>query len=152
MIVTGLTPAEVVDFLSQSVTYLELRLKDCSPTLLRPIGQTKPKPETSWRWFNQVRQAVEQGCIRIPILHAANSAAMMQIPRGALDAVRTGIALYGMDPSIDRPPVFEIHPALCLKSRVSRINQLFRGRGRKLRADFHRQETHTSSSCSHWIW
>ena len=37
--------------------------------------------------------------------------------------------MYGLDPSNEWPPVFEIHPALTLKSRVSRIRELPAGSG-----------------------
>jgi alanine racemase len=37
--------------------------------------------------------------------------------------------MYGMDPSSEWPPVFEIHPALSLKSRVSRVRWLEAGAG-----------------------
>ena len=65
----------------------------------------------------------------IPIVHAANSAATMRLPEAHFDAVRPGIALYGLDPSTEWPPVFEIHPALTLKSRVSRVRTLPVGAG-----------------------
>jgi len=43
--------------------------------------------------------------------------------------VRIGIAMYGMAPSDEWSPVFEIHPALTLKSRVARVCVLPPGSG-----------------------
>ena len=79
--------------------------------------------------FNEVRQSVEQAGFIIPLAHAANSAATMKLPQAHFDAVRPGIALYGLDPSSEWPPVFEIHPALTLKSIVSRVRTLPSGAG-----------------------
>jgi alanine racemase len=53
----------------------------------------------------------------------------MQLPESHLDAVRIGIAMYGLDPSDEWPPVFELLPALALKSRVSRVRRLPPGAG-----------------------
>ena len=125
----GLLPTEVVDFL--------LSLRDKPGIILEGLfthfatadwtDQTDARKQLAV--FNQVWQAVKQAGIRVPILHAANSAATMQFPEAHFDAVRPGIAIYGMDPSTEWPPVFEIHPALSLKSRVSRIHELTTGDG-----------------------
>jgi alanine racemase len=79
--------------------------------------------------FNQVCQAAEQVGVHFPLIHAANSAATMKVPEAHFDAVRPGIALYGLDPSSEWPPVFEIRPALALKSLVSRVRDLPPGAG-----------------------
>ncbi len=65
--------------------------------------------------------------LRPPLVHAANSAATMRIPEAHFDAVRIGIALYGMDPSNEWPPVFPLFPALTLKSRLVRVHELAPG-------------------------
>ena len=67
--------------------------------------------------------------IQVPVLHAANSAAAMMLPESHFNAVRIGIAMYGLNPSDEWPPVFEIYPALTLKSRVSRVRFLPAGAG-----------------------
>jgi alanine racemase len=79
--------------------------------------------------FNDVLSAVRQDGIHIPIAHAANSAATMRLPQAHFDAVRPGIAIYGMHPSSEWPPTFEIRPVLTLKSKVSRVRQLPAGAG-----------------------
>jgi alanine racemase len=53
----------------------------------------------------------------------------MRLPEAHFNAVRPGIAIYGLDPSGEWPPVFEIRPALMLKSRVSRVRELPAGAG-----------------------
>jgi alanine racemase len=76
-----------------------------------------------------VLAAARQTGIEIPLAHAANSAATMRLPEAHFDAVRPGIALYGLDPSTEWAPPFEIRPALTLKSRLSRIRRLPAGAG-----------------------
>jgi alanine racemase len=62
-------------------------------------------------------------------IHAANSAAAMKYRRCHYNAIRPGVGLYGLAPSSYWPPVFEIKPALTLKSRVCRVKDLPAGRG-----------------------
>jgi alanine racemase len=79
--------------------------------------------------FNGVLIAAHQAGFTIPVVHAANSAAAMRLPEAHFNAVRPGVAIYGMEPSSEWPPVFEIHPALTLKSKVSRVRELPTGAG-----------------------
>jgi alanine racemase len=79
--------------------------------------------------FKAVIAAAHNAGIHIPILHACNSAATMRLPEAHFDAVRPGVALYGMDPSTEWPPVFQIRPALTLKSLVCRVREIQPGAG-----------------------
>jgi len=78
--------------------------------------------------FDDVLAALRAAGIT-PLAHAANSAATMHLPGSHLQAVRVGIAMYGLEPSSEWPPLFEIRPALTLKSRVSRVRDLPAGSG-----------------------
>jgi alanine racemase len=79
--------------------------------------------------FTEVIQAARSIGMVFPVLHAANSAAAMRLPEAHFNLVRPGIGLYGMHPSSEWPPVFELRPALALKSLVSRVRQLPAGAG-----------------------
>ncbi len=74
--------------------------------------------------FNAVVAALRAAGIEIPLAHAANSAAAMTLPEAHFNAVRIGVAMYGMAPSEEWKPVFPIRPALCLKSKVCRVFDL----------------------------
>jgi alanine racemase len=79
--------------------------------------------------FKQVLSAVYQAGFQPLLVHACNSAATMMLPEAHFNAVRIGIAMYGMHPSSEWPPAFEIRPALTLKSLVSRVRELPIGAG-----------------------
>jgi alanine racemase len=79
--------------------------------------------------FKQVLLAVQQSGFQPPLVHACNSAAAMRLPEAHFNAIRIGIAMYGMHPSSEWPPVFKIRPALALKSLVSRVRELPAGVG-----------------------
>lgn len=57
--------------------------------------------------------------IQIPLYHAANSAAIIDLPHTHLDMVRAGIAMYGLYPSpeIDKNRI-KLAPAMELKSQI----------------------------------
>lgn len=67
-----------------------------------------------------VRAGIDPG-----LRHAANSAAVIDLPHTHLDAVRPGIALYGLYPSpaVDATRV-ELLPALALKTRVLQVKRV----------------------------
>ena len=64
---------------------------------------------------------------RPPLAHAANSAAILRLPDSHLDAVRAGIALYGLHPSPDVPLPDTFRPVLSWKARVAQAKMLERG-------------------------
>jgi alanine racemase len=58
--------------------------------------------------FGIFRRSLEEATaagLRPPIAHAANSAATLTMPHTHLDMVRSGIALYGLDPDVDDTPL-----------------------------------------------
>ncbi|MSQ15922.1 MAG: alanine racemase [Dehalococcoidia bacterium] len=59
--------------------------------------------------------------------HAANSAAIADLPEMALDMVRPGISIYGCYPSKMVGRSLDLRPVLSLRSYVTRVLQLSRG-------------------------
>lgn len=74
--------------------------------------------------FKAASDAITAAGHRIRLRHAANSAAMMTLPDSYFEAVRPGIAIYGMNPSDEVTAPFTLRPALALKSRVARVRTL----------------------------
>jgi alanine racemase len=72
-------------------------------------------------FLNQLR---ETG-IEIPIAHAANSAAIINMPEAHLDMVRAGISIYGLYTSeeMDRSAV-ELKPAMELKTKIIHLKKV----------------------------
>jgi alanine racemase len=57
-------------------------------------------------------------------LHAANSAAALRLPESRLDAVRCGIALYGLSPFGTDPREDGLEPVLSWRSELAQVKQL----------------------------
>jgi alanine racemase len=60
-----------------------------------------------------------------PVRHAANSAALIDMPQSHLDMVRPGIASYGLHPSdeVDKKHV-SLKPAMALKARIIHLKKV----------------------------
>jgi len=125
----GLMPEEVVEFLRLLRHLPGISVEGLFTHFATAdwVDQTYTRQQLAL--FNQVIMATREAGIAVPLIHAANSAATMMLREAHFNAVRPGIALYGMDPSSEWPPAFEIRPALALKSLVSRVRQLPAGVG-----------------------
>jgi len=66
--------------------------------------------------------------IRFPLRHAANSAAVIDVPAAHLDLVRPGLMLYGIYPSpeVDHQSI-RLKPAMSLKCRITQIKDVAPG-------------------------
>ena len=59
------------------------------------------------------------------LIHAANSAALLQLPESHLDMVRPGIATYGLWPSEEMNKMqAELKPAMALKSKIIHLKKV----------------------------
>jgi alanine racemase len=125
----GLLPPEVVPFLRAAGSMSGVRLEGLFTHFATADAEDQTWVRQQLAVFNQVIGAVKAAGIEIPVFHAANSAATMKLPEAHFNAVRPGIAMYGMNPSSEWEPVFELHPALTLKSTISRVRELPVGAG-----------------------
>jgi alanine racemase len=119
----GLLPDEVLPFV------LELqKLPNLVPEgIFTHFSVADSDPDyTRWQLnrFQQVLAMLAEAGIRLPLAHAANSAAVLTLPESHLDMVRPGIALYGLHPSpqVRCPPDFR--PALRFKTQVAQVKTL----------------------------
>lgn len=125
----GLFPEEVVPFLAMVCIMEGLRLEGMFTHFATADARDGTWVLQQIKVFDEVIAAVRNAGIDIPVIHAANSATTMRYPQAHYNAVRPGIAMYGMNPSSEWEPVFNLHPALTLKSRISRVRDLPVGAG-----------------------
>jgi alanine racemase len=90
------------------------------------------------RFLEVVAATKSQG---IEVRHMANSAALLNIPASHFDAVRPGIAIYGLRPSstIANPCVRELKPVLEWKTRITFLREVPAGLGLSYGHAFHTQ-------------
>ena len=120
----GLLPDEVADFVRAASRLPGLELEGAFTHFAVADLADKDYTHRQFVTFREVLSALEDDGIHIPMRHVANSAAALDLPDLHLDAVRIGIALYGLRPSAEVEPAFPLVPALTLKSRVGRVRVL----------------------------
>lgn len=79
--------------------------------------------------FHSVLAALEERGLRPPIVHAANSAAMLALPEARFDMVRPGVAIYGIHPSDEVRLPDGFRPALAFKTQVAQVKWVPAGEG-----------------------
>jgi alanine racemase len=85
--------------------------------------------EKQERMFIELVAELESTGIRPPLVHAANSAAVLTRPSSYFDMVRVGIALFGMPPSASVPLPEGFKTPLAWKAQLSTVVKLPPGRG-----------------------
>jgi alanine racemase len=93
--------------------------------LMTHLATADSDPAFAEQQVERFRQATEPyaGLMR----HAANSAAALRIPSSHFDAVRCGVALYGLSPFGEDPAADGLEPALSWRSYVAQVKRLEAG-------------------------
>jgi alanine racemase len=68
--------------------------------------------------FHEVLRFYQRRSLPVPLRHAANSGAILQLPESHLDLVRPGVLLYGARPSADVPATVPVQQALRWVTKV----------------------------------
>ncbi len=80
------------------------------------------------RQFNDFLTLLKKNSIYIPIIHAANSAAVIDHPEAHFNAVRPGIAMYGIYPSeFVNKNKLNLTPIMTLKAQVAQVRVITKG-------------------------
>ena len=107
----------------------ELVLEGIFTHIARADERDKTSAKTQLAQFVRFVDHVEKETgYRIPVCHCSNSAGLMELREADMDAVRAGIALYGLWPSqeMDRSRI-SLHPAMEIKSRIVYVKEVEEG-------------------------
>ncbi len=74
--------------------------------------------------FQSLLADLDAAGLRPPLIHAANTAATINLPEAHFDMVRPGLGLYGLPPAPDTPIPAGFRPALTFKSTVGQVKIL----------------------------
>lgn len=80
--------------------------------------------EAQLRRFQHVLAALTSAGLRPPLVHAANSAALLRFPGARFDMVRPGIACFGLAPSPYVALPAALGPALSFHTEVAQVREL----------------------------
>jgi len=120
----GVMPDEAVAFFNQIATLPGLVVEGIFTHFASAEARDKTFTREQFQIFQDVLAELSAAGHPMPLLHAANSAAALDLPETHLDAVRSGLALYGLYPSDEVSHALPLKPALTLKSHVASVRQL----------------------------
>lgn len=78
--------------------------------------------------FHEMINELARRQITFEMIHAANSASIIQFKEAAFDVVRAGIILYGLWPSDETPKLVDIRPVMSIESHVVHVKTLPEGK------------------------
>jgi alanine racemase len=122
----GLLPSQVVSFFLELANYGNIEVTGIF-THFSVADSTDPlhrdHTDGQLERFRQVLSALDAVSKTPPVVHCANSAAILSRPETHFDMVRLGIALHGLDPSpaVPCPPDFQ--RALSFLTTVAQVKQ-----------------------------
>jgi alanine racemase len=125
----GLAPEEVPEFLSRLKELPRLNVEGLFTHFAVSDESTSAGRDTTdaqLSKFQSLLDSLSEAGLRPPIVHAANSAALLSLPASRFDMARPGIALYGLSPSRE-VRADGLTPALTWKSQVAQTRTVGRG-------------------------
>lgn len=125
----GIRPEEVPSFLQRCSTLSALRVRGIMSHF--PCADQRDKT-LSLEQIERFRTIAEASNIYgIEVRHMANSAAILDLPGSYFDAVRPGIAIYGLSPSrqIVSPRVKDLKPVFEWKTQITFLKEVSAGVG-----------------------
>jgi alanine racemase len=123
----GCSPSEALDLAPAIKKHRELHLQGLLTHFAVADEPDNPYTARQVAVFEAVRKELARSGIRPPLVHAANSAAVLTVPEARYDLVRCGIAVYGIAPAPELEGRLALKPALSLKARVSYVRHLVAG-------------------------
>lgn len=133
----GVRPDEAPAFLERCRSLPTLRVRGLMSHFARAGEADKTHALEQLERFRQLAAATQGHGIEVR--HMANSAAIFDLPRSFLDAVRPGIAVYGLRPSREttNPRVQALRPALEWRTRITFLKEVAAGTGLSYGHTFH---------------
>jgi alanine racemase len=135
----GIPPEELTAFLERCRNFPEVAVRSLMSHFPRADEADK---SYSMAQLARFRDLVEmKRCQGIQSCHMANSAAIFALPGSYFDAVRPGIALYGLQPSASPAHLAagELKPVLQLKTQIVFLKEVAAGVGLSYGHAFHTQ-------------
>jgi alanine racemase len=125
----GIRPQEVETFLAHCRALPSLRVAGLMSHFPRADQTDKTYSRAQIERFRGVVDAARAH--GVAVCHMANSAAILDLPEARFDAVRPGIAVYGLAPSneIANPRVRDLQPVLEWKTRITFLKEVPAGTG-----------------------
>jgi alanine racemase len=123
----GLSPKELLDLLENPLLQSPLQVDGLMTHLADADGKDSTFTEQQLGAFRAVQEQIRQRGVTIPLVHTANSAAIVRFPGAHFSLVRPGIMLYGYHTLPATVPAPDLRPVLSLRSTIVQLRTIPRG-------------------------
>jgi alanine racemase len=125
---TGVDHAKAADFVTEVASLPGLRFEGLFTHFPNCDGSDVGFEKGQLVLLRAVVDELKARGIGIPILHSANSAALLAVPESHLDMVRPGLLVYGVyPPGVPRP--VKVKPVMSFCTRLVQVRTVPAGRG-----------------------
>lgn len=125
----GMAPEFAQDFLHEYKDHPKVDVDGIFTHFARADEPVADSAKQQLAVFNKLLAELRRADLCPSMVHAANSAAVLNFPEAYFDLVRPGIAIYGLDPSPETKVPETFQPALTWKARLTSVRTLPPGHG-----------------------
>ncbi|MGH7184465.1 MAG: alanine racemase, partial [Nitrospiraceae bacterium] len=124
----GFSPEELLSLLDDPIFRSPLQIEGLMTHLADADGSDSAFTERQLAIFRSMLDQIRQRGFTVPLLHTANSAAIVRFPEAHFSLVRPGIMLYGYHTLPASIPAPDLKPALSLRTTIVQLRTIPRGR------------------------
>ena len=123
----GFSPAELPPLFDEMLVRGPLQVEGVMTHLADADGKDSSVTERQLEAFRAVLEQLHQRGVTLPLVHTANSAAIVRFPNAHFSLVRPGIMLYGYHTLPDTVPAPDLRPVLSLRTTVVQLRTIPQG-------------------------
>jgi alanine racemase len=123
----GLSPEDLLGLLDNPLLRNPFQVEGLMTHLADADGKDSTFTERQLDTFNTTLKQVQQRGITLPLVHTANSAAIVRFPDAHFSLVRPGIMLYGYHTLPDTVPAPDLRPVLSLHTTIAQLRTIPQG-------------------------
>lgn len=120
----GLLEREIAPFIERARSSKKIEILGLMSHFADDDLTDRPSVEDQIARFEKARNTIEAMEFKIPLLHMANSVAILSLERAWFDMVRPGIMLYGYSPSSQTVTPTRLRPVMTLKTRIIHLKRV----------------------------
>ena len=120
----GFSPEELLVFLDNQLLKKPLQVEGLMTHLSDADGADSTFTERQLSSFNALLEQIRLRGLTVPLVHAANSAAIVRFPDAHFSLVRPGIMLYGYHTLPATVPAPDLKPVLSLRTTVAQLRTI----------------------------
>ena len=123
----GFSPEELLTVLDNPLLHSPLKVEGLMTHLADADGTNSNFTERQLESFNALLEQIRLRGLTVPLVHAANSAAIVRFPGAHFSLVRPGIMLYGYHTLPASIPDPDLRPVLSLHTTVAQLRTIPQG-------------------------